>query len=169
MPILKVFGGREGYKDDMAIGDLVKYPFKVENGYTGRFASRNLIETGDCQSLIDQMTFVNKINPKIQRHMDHFVISVSDVIGEIQLVDQIIGIVLNYFGKGAIGGSRFQIICAEHWIANNRHFHFILNHVSISGAVFYGRDQDYFALLGILRKSTGLGYQFSWASSSDYE
>ncbi len=171
MPVLKVFGGVNGYKDESAIRDLIQYPFQAEKGYMGDYDSRNLIETGDIQGMVDQFTFVSRINTRVQIKMDHFVISVSGIMYDTQMIGQIKSIVLNHFGKGSVDGSYFQIFCAEHFLMDddNLHFHFIMNHVSTSGKVFYGRDQDYGALLRKLRESTGLKWTFMWADSSDYD
>ena len=167
-----MFKGRNGYKDDDAIKNLVEYPFQSGKGYMGDFDSRNLIITDDAPSAItDQITFVNKSNTRKQIHMDHFVISVSDIMYDTQMIEQIKGIVLNHFGKGGVDGSYFQIFCAEHYLVeeNNLHIHFIMNHVSTGGTAFSGRDADYIVLLEKLRKSTGLKWTFLWADRSDYE
>ena len=172
MPVLKVFKGQNGYKDDDAIKNLVEYPFQSGKGYMGDFDSRNLIITDDTPSAItDQITFVNKSNTRKQIHMDHFVISVSDIMYDTQMIEQIKGIVLNHFGKGGVDGSYFQIFCAEHYLVdeNNLHIHFIMNHVSTGGTAFPNTFHNYYALLAKLRQSTGLEWRIIQASSMDYE
>ncbi|WP_343083976.1 hypothetical protein [Blautia producta] len=165
MPNIIIIPGKDEYEDTNAVSDVLHYC--MHSRWTRDFDTRfvSLGENTNLMALQFQMV-QNVYNYKNGRKLHHFVLGFGDIYYvEAEIIGHVMELVLDYFKEKG-----FQIVGVIQRGSNKKawyqHIHFILNHISIYGDLFYGRKCDYIELaryLGDLSK-----YKFTCVERYDY-
>lgn len=165
MPNIISILGQDNYEDSNAILDVLHYC--VHSKRTVDFDTR-FVPLGENTNLMARhfQTVQRVYNYREGKKFHHFVIGFGDwyyIKPENRFY--VIKLVLDYFAERG-----FQIVGAIQCMSDDNkwyeHIHFVMNHVSINGALFYGRNKDYVELARYLGRHSR--YRFTYEGVHDY-